>query len=264
MEKLVRSFFEKEKIEYYNSAKIDDKYVQLARKLPPYAKYVTIFLVPYRYTQEEGNVSCYAVPRDYHFYIKELEARLKKELEKCEMTENFALFADNSPFDERKLACDMHLGFVGENRLLINEKYGSYVFVAELVTEKKLDISSVALSERSECLSCGRCKKACPGGCLGGEGVCVSEITQKKTLSPQETELLKKHSLVWGCDECQKVCPHNKNAQKTPVKFFAESLLPVVSEEKIVGMSESEFSQRAYAWRGKDVILRNLRLTDIL
>ena len=264
MENLIRSFFEKEKIEYYACAKIDEKYVRIARKLPPFAKYVTVFLVPYKAYSGKRNVSYYAVPRDYHFYIKQLETRLKKELEENGILENVALFADNSPFDERKLAVDMHLGFVGENRLLINEKYGSYVFLAEIVTESPLSLFGENKASASSCLSCGRCKKECPAKSLDGNSSCMSEITQKKLLSDDEKQLLKSHPLVWGCDICQQVCPHNTAAAQSPIKFFSEDLLPMITKEDIENMDDTTFSERAYAWRGKNVILRNLTLSDIL
>ncbi len=266
MKKLIVSFFEKEKIEYFESAEISEKYVCLSRKLPSFAKYVTVFLIPYKTEVKERNISFYAVSRDYHFYIKELGEKLKNELEKSGITEKIELFADNSPFFERKLAKDLKLGCIGKNGLLINEKYGSFVFIAELVTEKKLELSG-AKSGLEKCSGCSACLSACPSGCLGKEkgfAECMSEITQKKKLSSEQEELLKKHYLVWGCDICQEVCPHNRSVKDTPIGFFRENLVPTVTEEVISSMDDFEFSERAYAWRGKNVILRNIRLSDIL
>lgn len=264
MEKIVKAFFEKEKIEYFGSAKISERHIVISRKLPEFAKYVTMFLVPYKNEPEKRNVSYYAVAKDYHYYTKEIEKSLRDQLEKNGITEKFRIFSDNSPFDERKLACELHLGFIGENNLLINEEYGSFVFLAELVTEKNLDLSSGNGTQRSECEKCNMCKKACPTKFLDGKGTCMSEISQKKNLSDDEKELLKKHYLAWGCDICQQVCPYNKRAKNSPIEFFSQDLLPYVTSDMIEKMDEKDFAKRAYAWRGKSVIMRNFDLTDIL
>ena len=263
MEKLVASFFEKEKIEYFKSAEIADEYICLSRKLPSFAKYVTVFLIPYKTEVKERNVSFYAVPRDYHFYIKELGERLKNELSKNGISESFEFFSDNSPFFERKLALDLGLGCIGKNGLVINEKYGSYVFIAELVTEKKLSLSGRE-NRLASCIGCSACLRACPSKCLfeSESSECMSQITQKKKLSAVQEKLLKGHSFVWGCDICQEVCPHNRNASDTPIGFFKENLLPFVTKETLLKMDDAEFSKRAYAWRGRNVILRNIELSD--
>lgn len=266
MEKLISSFFEKEKIEYYRSTQISEEYIFLPRKLPSFAKYVTVFLIPYKTGAKERNVSFYAVARDYHLYIKELGERLKACFEENGISESFELFADNSPFCERKLAQDLKLGCVGKNGLLINKKYGSYVFIAALVTEKALFLSGVE-NGLEKCLSCSACLRACPSKCIDNaeSGIeCMSELTQKKKISHEQEELVKKHYLLWGCDICQEVCPHNRVAKETPISFFREQLLPFVTKEVIEAMGDEEFSKRAYSWRGKNVILRNIELSDIL
>lgn len=266
MEKVIASFFEKEKIEYFRSAEISEEYVFLPRKLPDFAKYVTVFLIPYKIKVKEHNVSLYAVSRDYHFYIKKFGERLRAELDKNGISEKIEIFADNSPFYERKLAKALKLGCIGKNGLLINKKYGSFVFIAELVTEKALSLSG-AESNLDSCISCSACLRACPSRCLGNAengGECMSQLTQKKTLSHEQEELVKKHYLLWGCDICQEVCPHNRTAKDTPISFFKEKLMPNVTKELVLSMDDSEFSERAYAWRGKNVILRNIELSDIL
>ena len=139
MERFIGSFFENEKIEYFASTAISSEYVGIPRKLPPYAKYVTVFLVPYKTDVSDRNVSYYAVPRDYHFYIKELQKRLCDFLEKNGINEKAEIFADNSPFLERKLACDLGLGFVGKNGLIISEKYGSFIFIGTILTDAVFD-----------------------------------------------------------------------------------------------------------------------------
>ncbi len=265
MEKLIKAFFEKENIEYFASCKISDEYIALERKLPSFAKYVTVFLVPYKTEAETQNVSVYAVSRDYHFYISELKKAFSELMKNNGVCENFEMFADNSPFYERKLACDMSLGFIGKNGLLINEKYGSFIFVAEMVTEKEICLNGKAAGERKECLSCLECIKACPSKCIksGDFDICMSALTQKKKLDENEEALVKDHPLVWGCDFCQQVCPHNKNAVSSPIEFFRKERIPYLTTKLVSEMTQDEFSKRAYAWRGKEVLLRNLKLKNL-
>jgi epoxyqueuosine reductase QueG len=91
------------------------------------------------------------------------------------------------------------LGILGKNGLLLNEKYGSYVFVADLVTDihpEKLDAVSAKAYEF--CRGCGACLRACPTGVLRRESQeCLSAITQKKgELSEEEKALMKKRDFV--------------------------------------------------------------------
>ena len=86
----------------------------------------------------------------------------------------------------------------------------------------------------------------------------MSELTQRKHVSDEELEIIRAHKLVWGCDTCQEICPHNKSAEITPIEFFQRCLLEKIDAETIENMPKDEFSKRAYAWRGKKTLLRNL------
>ena len=77
-------------------------------------------------------------------------------------------------------------------------------------------------------------------------------------MTDNELEMIKAHNLVWGCDTCQEVCPHNRDVCETPIEFFCKDLLERIDAEMIENMSKDEFSKRAYAWRGKKTLLRNL------
>lgn len=254
MNDILRSFFENEKIEYFASTEISEEFIISARRLPEWAKYVTAFLIPYNTGDaEKRNLSRYAVSKDYHLYVKELSLRLEKMTAK-----DFCIFADTSPFDERKLAKALSLGFIGENGLLINEKYGSFVFLGEIVTKEQVEITGGKKSGRAKCFNCGKCKQACPTKAFHSTGSCLSEITQKKKIDEKEAEFIKKHNLVWGCDICQEVCPHNSGVSLSEIDFFYKDRICYVTAEDIEGMSEDEFLSRAYSWRGRNVILRNL------
>ena len=153
--------------------------------------FAVIFAIPY-YThacEESPNISAYAVGRDYHFYVKELEGRLIPKLKESFGDIKFALFADHSPIDERDAAARSGLGIFGKNRLLITEKYSSYIFLSELIVGARLPDGYYTEKETEYCENCGLCQKACPW--LRGEShECLSALTQKKgELDKDEKEL---------------------------------------------------------------------------
>lgn len=243
--------------------KIKDSLIECRAKsrLPENAKSVIAACFPYLLPDSEYtelNVSKYAAVTDYH---KVALSRLEKavQLLKEQFPEHeFCAFADNSPIPEVRAACFAGLGVRGANSLLITEKYGSYVFIGEIVTTLELDSEE---HEEKLCIKCGRCIKACPSGAIKENGfdrsICLSEITQKKgELSEEEIRLMKECGCVWGCDICQDICPMNKNAAVTEIEEFLSSSVPHVSE----GCSLEE---RAYEWRGRKVIERNLIIQSI-
>jgi len=228
--------------------------------------FAVVFAIPYytRACDECRNISAYAVGRDYHLFVKELEERMIPELKSAFPSTKFALFADHSPIDERDAAARAGLGIFGKNRLLITEKYSSYIFLGELIVGAPLPGGYYEEKEPQYCENCGLCQKACPW--LSGEcDECLSAITQKKgELSESEKALIKKYSL-WGCDICTEVCPHTKKAKLdgtiySPIKFFSENAISHLTYEKISDMTDGEFKKRAFSWRGRETILRNTEI----
>ena len=217
------------------------------------------------------NLSLYAVPRDYHGYMKELEAVVVPSLRGDYPDFAFALFADHSPIMEVDAAARAGLGMLGMNGLLLTPEYGSFVFIGELMTDADYTaVTGEAVpafpADPPRCEGCGLCVKACPAGC--GEGSrdgCLSALTQKKgELTPEETAAIVKGGLVWGCDACQLACPHNraiiKDGRDTPVPYFREGRLIRADAEALAAMEDAAFKARAYSWRGRAVILRNCAL----
>ena len=218
--------------------------------------------VPYLVKHEKRNISAYAVAKDYHVFFKGLFDSVIPLLAKEYPEYRFIGFADDSPIDERSAAAVAGLGIVGDNGMLITEKYSSYVFLGEIITD--LPIKSVA-GEIQRCEGCGKCKAACP---MRKSGQCLSALTQKKgVLSDEEQKIILKHGYAWGCDICQDVCPHTKRAifdgtVYTDIEFFKSGNLPVLSVRDIDNMSDEEFAKRAYSWRGRNTIRRNLELFE--
>ena len=104
-------------------------------------------------------------------------------------------YGDHSPIDECHGAIISGLGVLGDNGLVINEKYGSYVFVADVICDVEPEkLGEVSRYEIRRCEHCGICKSSCPTGILCGKGNdCLSAITQRKgELSDSEITLMKK------------------------------------------------------------------------
>ena len=226
---------------------------------------VIIFAVPYftNSQYEKSNISAYAISRDYHIFFTLLFEKIINRLKEKYPDNKFAGFTDHSPINEIKAASQAGLGIIGKNHLLITQKYSSFVFIGEIITDA---IIPTFTKDTSYCIDCGACSSACPVNMNIDK--CLSSITQKKgDLNEDEIDLIKKHNCSWGCDICQKVCPYtNKAIQNktiyTDVDFFKTNRTPLLTSEIINDMSNEEFKSRAYSWRGKKTILRNLQILE--
>jgi len=228
-----------------------------------WAKSIIVCLFPY-YTGEDigANVSKYAKIPDYH---KIAAKKLEKIANFIKETTNATCeyFSDTGVLHDRYLAYLAGLGFFGLNTCLINEKYGSFFFIGYIVTDLKL---SPDKPMEKECIKCRKCVEICPGGAIDGEfhidvKKCVSYITQLKKLTQEQKDILKAQNMVYGCDKCQDVCPHNQNPVCTPIAEFYEMSEPILKKEMIENMSNKEFREEfgefAFSWRGKSTILKN-------
>lgn len=261
LEKLLVDFFKSENIKYYASQNIRDCALLYPKKLPEYTQGVVFFAIPYLVRDtKERNVSLYAVPRDYHLYVKELSERFERVVSPLFTDVKYRFFADNSPFCERSCAQVSGLGKRGKNGLLINPEYGSFFFVGCICFSISISITHSAENFKCDlCENCEMCKSACPM-CRGKIAECLSAITQKKKITSDEEKIIREHPVKWGCDICQTVCPYNRAAAETPIEFFRKDRIPFLTSELLDGMSDEDFSARAYCWRGREVIKRNLAL----
>lgn len=212
-------------------------------KILPGAKSVIVFGMNYFHTQpplkrSHGRVARYAYGRDYHKVIgKKLKLVEKFIGEICQdqLTSTSPIlsksYVDTGPILERALAEQAGLGRIGKNSLLITEKFGSWVFLSEIITTLDLNFapstasaiqpsssrwSSPAQKSFNVCGSCNKCMTACPTGAIIAPGVvdsrlCISYLTieNKEKIPTKLAKIIKKTKRLYGCDICQEVCPHN-------------------------------------------------------
>lgn len=234
------------------------------QRIPQDAASVLVCLFPY-YTGEhkERNISRYAMVTDYHMIAGEYLNRFCKALQEVFPQNQFEPFTDNSPIREVSAAFHAGLGRRGKNGLILHPKYGSYVFIGEVVTDLVLQPDQPL--NPGECIGCGKCQNVCPQGALQSDGSvclerCRSHITQKKgELTDWEIGQIQDGGLIWGCDICNDVCPMNQEAKVlTPVPEFLESAVAVLDAQ----IAERLLKTRAYNYRGKKTILRNIQLLE--
>ncbi len=210
------------------------------------AQSVVVFLIPYTAGSEKGNVSYYAKGKDYHKRAKDVAQNMPA-------IGKIRVYADISPFDEKRLAAACGLGVRGKNGLLINDRYGSFVFIGEILVDDVFDKYD-EISEIGECLGCGRCEKICPTAGIYDKEKCISHITQKKgVLTSEEENAIRKSGYIWGCDMCQSVCPMNKLTDEEPFSLNMEDIANLSNRE-----FKDKYPNAAFTWRGVKPLIRNL------
>ena len=266
----IRDVFDSEKIEYFAPLPLCDLKV-----IKPYlverlcisceCGSALVLCVPY-FTSMPENISAYAASRDYHLYFEGLFDRVIPRLHEMYPEYSFYGFSDHSPIDEVHAAARAGLGVIGDNHLFITEKYSSFVFIGEIISDMPAEKYGLAVhsGEVQTCCHCGNCKKSCPEGL--DVASCLSALTQKKgTLCEEEAERLISHGVAWGCDRCQSVCPYTKKAAErgsifTPIDFFYQSRIEKIDIDTLYSMTDEEFVSRAFSWRGRQTVERNLKI----
>lgn len=186
--------------------------------LPKSAKFAKILK-----KNDHAYISRYALGRDYHKLMrKQLKKLGNKISDYCEEGFNFRPFVDSAPILERPLAEKAGLGWTGKHSLIINKEAGSWFFLGELLVNIPLPTTVVPDNECGKCVSC---IKICPTGAIVEPYVvdarkCISYLTiELKEAIPVEYRA-PMGNRIYGCDDCQLICPWNKFAKTTQTDDF--------------------------------------------
>jgi epoxyqueuosine reductase len=228
-------------------------------------KSIIVCLFPYAVDYDENsNISNYTYSIDYHIVARKKLEQISEYL--CKKIDNFEYkaFVDTGALPDRYLAHLAGLGYYGINSHIITDRFGSYVFIGYILTNYPFETDNPI---DKTCIRCGTCVKKCPGNAILGDFTinphrCISYLTQKKgDLTEEEISIIRKGNLVFGCDICQKVCPHNRRIQQTNIEEFKQNLIYKIDYCELLNISNKEFKKRygdrAFSWRGKSILLRN-------
>ena len=172
--------------------------------------------------KEHGDISLYALNEDYHDVLvqrhQKLEKKIKEEFSGCQTKP----YVDTGPILEKSLAKNAGLGWIGKHTNLITEGIGSYYFLSEILVDAVMEPSEPSLDK---CGTCRSCIDICPTQAIVAPYIldsrrCISYLTiELKGVIPLEfRKAMGNH--IYGCDDCQIVCPWNSFAVKTDEESF--------------------------------------------
>jgi epoxyqueuosine reductase len=172
---------------------------------------------------EKAYISRYTLGRDYHKLIRKRLATLAKRIEAEAGSGHYRAFVDSAPVLERAIAERAGLGWIAKNTMLINDSAGSWFFLGEIYTD--LPLKPDPPQQSKHCGSCTACLEICPTNAFVGPfeldaRKCISYLTieHKGSIDPELRPLM--GNRIFGCDDCQLVCPWNKFAQVSSESDF--------------------------------------------
>ncbi|ACX89656.1 tRNA epoxyqueuosine(34) reductase QueG [Pectobacterium parmentieri] len=172
---------------------------------------------------ELGYVSRYALGRDYHKLLRQRLKKLGDQIQEYCGELNFRPFVDSAPIMERPLAAKAGLGWVGKHSLILNREAGSWFFLGELLIDLPLPVDR---PQEEQCGRCVACMTTCPTGAIVAPYTvdarrCISYLTiELEGPIPEEFRPLMGNR-IYGCDDCQLICPWNRFSQLTDEADFS-------------------------------------------
>lgn len=197
-------------------------------------------------SNSHGKVARYARGElDYHDVIHAKLKRLKRWLQEQRPNALVRGVVDTAPLLEREFAEAAGLGWIAKNTLLINKHWGSYFFLAALLTDLELELD--APHGTSHCGTCTACLDACPTGAFASPYVldaskCISywTIEHRGPLIGENAQQM--DGWIFGCDVCQEVCPWNRKQREAAPEF--QELEPSFEILEILELDEPSFRER--------------------
>jgi len=182
--------------------------------------------------KNRAKIASYALAKDYHNIVREMLNELLEILKVKSPDLKARIFVDTAPILEKAWAVESGIGWIGKNSLLITPQFGSFVHLGEIVMDIELEEYSEP-SVDNLCGECSRCIDNCPNGALIAPRIldasrCISRLTVEKNIGDTTTKY-SNHNWLFGCDDCQSVCPFNQRAKK----FTESRFSPVIDPTKL-------------------------------
>jgi epoxyqueuosine reductase len=197
--------------------------------------------------EDGAYISRYALGRDYHKILRNALQGLADDIVERIGPMGYRVFVDSGPVLEKALARNAGLGWIGKHTNLIARDAGSYFFIGEILTDLPLPVDAPA---SAHCGSCSACIPACPTGAITAPYEldarrCISYLTiELHGAIPIELRRLLGNR-IYGCDDCQLVCPWNKFARAAShPDFKARHGLDAARLAELFAWSEAEFLAR--------------------
>ena len=189
-----------------------------------------------------GKVARYAWGKDYHDLIEHKLDALIEWLRERVPDLQARRYVDHGPVLERAVAQEAGLGFIGKNTMLITEAFGSWVFLAEVITTLELPSDR---PQTSQCGSCRLCLDACPTGAITAPYEldatrCISYLTIELKRDFSSSQRAGLGNWLFGCDICQEVCPYNQPPTPTEERAFHDGAGPWVDLSRIANMQSDD------------------------
>jgi epoxyqueuosine reductase len=193
---------------------------------------------------ERAYVSRYALGRDYHKLVRGRLAKLAGRIAAEAAPHGYRVFTDSAPVLEKALAEKAGLGWIGKHTLLINRSAGSWFFLGGFLTDLPLPVDAPG---SAHCGSCSACIDICPTRAIVAPyrvdaRRCISYLTIELDGSIPEDLRPLMGNRVFGCDDCQLVCPWNRYAQPTGERdFLPRHGLDSITLVDLFGWDEATF-----------------------
>lgn len=219
--------------------------------------------------QEPGSafISRYALGRDYHKLMRNRLRALARRIESSHGAFGYRVFTDSAPVMEKPLAAKAGLGWIGKHTNLINRQAGSFFFLGEIYTDLPLPVDAPV---PNHCGSCRACIDSCPTQAIIAPYQldarrCIAYLTIELQGSIPGIFRKPMGNRIYGCDDCQLVCPWNRYAQLTrEMDFLPRHRLDEADLLGLFAWDEAEFLQKtegsAIRRLGHERWLRNLAI----
>lgn len=246
----------------------------------PWAKSVVVVASNYHQkprnaarTKHQGQIAMYARGEDYHVVLREkLEQLVQKTRERIDIPFQSRICVDTSAIIERELAAAAGIGWIGKNTMVLHQSLGSFFFLGTVITDLAL-VPDTPVPDH--CGTCTRCLDACPTDAFPKPYVmdasrCISYLTieHRDDIEPELSDKI--GDWLFGCDDCQTVCPYNRDAPETTESRFQTEGAPNLDDiqrwdpatyRQAVRGKATERAKLHMWQRNAEIVRRNLKKT---